>query len=54
MIMSNVWGYDFDPGTKILDVHISHLRDKIFGACGIRLIHTVRGCGYVFRNDEEA
>jgi two-component system OmpR family response regulator len=53
MIMSNVWGYDFDPGTKILDVHISHLRDKIFGACGIRLIHTVRRCGYVFGKDEE-
>jgi two-component system OmpR family response regulator len=53
MIMSSVWGYDFDPGTKILDVHISHLRDKIYGACGTRLIHTVRGCGYVFRNDEE-
>lgn len=53
MIMSSVWGYDFDPGTKVLDVHISHLRDKIYGACGARLIHTVRGCGYVFRKDEE-
>ncbi len=53
MIMSSVWGYDFDPGTKILDVHISHLRDKIYGACGARLIHTVRRCGYVFRKDEE-
>ena len=54
MIMSHVWGYDFDPGTKIIDVHISYLRDKIYGACGARLIHTIRGCGYVFRKNEEA
>lgn len=54
MIMSSVWGYDFDPGTNVLDVHISHLREKIYGACGSRLIHTVRGCGYVFRKNEEA
>jgi two-component system OmpR family response regulator len=52
MIMSRVWGYDFEPGTKILDVHISHLRDKIYGTCGARLIHTVRGCGYVFKEDQ--
>ena len=51
MIMSIVWGYDFDPGTKILDVHISHLRDKIYGACGARLIHTIRGSGYVFKEE---
>ena len=54
MIMSHVWGYDFDPGTKIIDVHISYLRDKIYGACGARLIQTIRGSGYVFRKNEEA
>ncbi len=53
MIMSEVWGYNFDPGTKIIDVHISYLRDKIYRACGARLIHTVRRLGYVFRKDEE-
>ena len=54
MIMSEVWGYDFDPGTKIIDVHISYLRDKIYSAFGARLIHTIRGSGYVFRENEEA
>ena len=53
MIMSHVWGYDFDPGTKIIDVHISYLRDNIYGACGARLIHTIRGRGYVLRENEE-
>ncbi len=54
MIMSEVWGYDFDPGTKIIDVHISHLRDKIHGACGLRLIQTVKRFGYVFKKDEKS
>ena len=54
MMMSHVWGYDLDPGTKIIDVHISYLRDKIYGTCDARLIHTIRGSGYVFRKNEEA
>ncbi|EPR43092.1 two component transcriptional regulator, winged helix family [Desulfovibrio sp. X2] len=51
MIMKNVWGYEFDPGTKVLDVHVSQLRDKLDSGHDGKLIHTVRGCGYVFKQD---
>ena len=49
MIFESVWGYHFDPGTNVIDVHIARLRRKVDGG-GPPLIHTVRGCGYVIRN----
>jgi heavy metal response regulator len=49
MILSHVWEYNFDPQTNIVDVLVSRLRDKIDRPFETRLIHTVRGVGYVLR-----
>jgi len=49
LITEYAWGYHFDPGTNIVDVVINHLRKKIDTAGAVKLIHTVRGVGYVVR-----
>jgi two-component system OmpR family response regulator len=46
MIFESVWGYHFDPGTNVIDVHIARLRRKVDAGGGPTLIRTVRGCGY--------
>ncbi|MEO8779566.1 MAG: response regulator transcription factor [Rhodanobacter sp.] len=46
MIFETVWGFHFDPGTNLIDVHIGRLRRKIDVAGHVPLIHTVRGTGY--------
>jgi two-component system OmpR family response regulator len=51
MILSQVWGYSFDPGTNVVDVLVSRLRDKVDEGFATRLIHTVRGAGYVLKLD---
>ena len=45
-LLSNVWGYSFEPGTKIVDVYIRYLRTKVDEGEERPLIHTVRGFGY--------
>ena len=49
LITEYAWGYNFDPGTNIVDVVINRLRKKIDLADSDHLIHTVRGVGYVLR-----
>ena len=49
MILSHVWEYSFDPQTNIVDVLVSRLRDKIDRPFETKLLHTVRGVGYVLR-----
>jgi heavy metal response regulator len=49
MILSHVWEYNFDPQTNIVDVLVSRLRDKVDRPFATKLIHTVRGVGYVLR-----
>lgn len=49
MILSHVWGYSFDPGTNVVDVLVSRLRDKVDEGFETKLIHTVRGAGYVIK-----
>jgi two-component system, OmpR family, response regulator len=49
MILSHVWEYSFDPQTNIVDVLVSRLRDKVDRRFDTKLIHTVRGVGYVLR-----
>ncbi|HZS60702.1 MAG TPA: response regulator transcription factor [Gemmatimonadaceae bacterium] len=49
LITEYAWGYHFDPGTNIVDVVINHLRKKIDAGHDRKLIHTVRGVGYVVR-----
>jgi two-component system OmpR family response regulator len=47
MLFESVWGYHFDPGTNIIDVHIGRLRRKVDVPSLPPLIHTVRGVGYM-------
>jgi two-component system, OmpR family, response regulator len=49
MILSHVWDYNFDPQTNVVDVLVSRLRDKIDRPFEQKLLHTVRGVGYVLR-----
>jgi len=53
MLAENVWGLDFDPETNIVDVYVGYLRRKIDREGEPRLLHTVRGAGYVLRADGE-
>ena len=52
MILSHVWEYTFDPQTNIVDVLVSRLREKLDKPFGKKLLHTVRGVGYVLRGAE--
>lgn len=49
MLLEQVWDYNFDPQTNVIDVHISRLRRKIDRDFPRPLLHTVRGAGYVLR-----
>lgn len=49
MILEQVWGYNFDTSSNIIDVHINHLRRKVDGDFPVKLIHTVKGVGYVLK-----
>ncbi len=49
MLLEAVWDYNFDPGTNVIDVHISRLRQKIDKGAGQPLLHTVRGAGYMLK-----
>ena len=48
-IIENVWGYNFDPGSNVVDVHIKFLREKIDSDTEKKLIHTIRGAGYILK-----
>ncbi len=50
-LMENVWDFDFDGGTNTVDVYIRFLRGKLDEAFDIKLIHTVRGVGYVIKDE---
>lgn len=49
MILEKVWDYDFDPGTNLVDVYVRRLREKIDANFEPKLLHTVRGSGYVLK-----
>lgn len=51
-LLENAWGYEYAGETNVVDVYIRYLRQKIDDAFGVKLIHTVRGAGYVFRDAE--
>jgi DNA-binding response OmpR family regulator len=50
MISEKVWDYHFDTSTNIIDVHVSHLRNKIDKEFEPKLLHTVKGVGYVLED----
>ena len=47
MMLEGVWEYHFDPGTNVVDVHVSRLRRKIDDGFATPLVHTIRGAGYM-------
>jgi len=54
LITEYAWGYHFDPGTNIVDVVINHLRKKVDAGQLKRLITTVRGVGYMIKDDGDS
>ena len=52
-ITEHVWDYDFDSGTNVIDVYVNYLRKKIDAGHEPKLLHTVRGAGYVLREIHE-
>ena len=51
-ISHHIWNYDYEGGSNVVDVYIRYLRKKIDDGHAIKLIHTVRGAGYVLRVEE--
>ena len=52
-LLENVWGYDFDSTSNVLEVYMNFLRKKIDHGFSQKLLHTVRGVGYVMREEQE-
>jgi two-component system, OmpR family, response regulator len=53
MIMEHVWDYHFDPQTNVVEARICHLRDKVDRGFDKKLIHTIRGVGYVLEDRDK-
>ena len=53
-LLDKVWGYSYAGDTNVVDVYIRYLRCKLDDPFHVKLIHTVRGVGYLFRLEEEA
>jgi heavy metal response regulator len=51
IISEHIWNYNFDTGTNVVDVYINHLRSKIDDGHSKKLLHTVRGVGYVLKDN---
>lgn len=51
-ILDKVWGYDYLGDTNVVDVYVRYLRSKLDDKYNIKLIHTVRGVGYLFKNED--
>lgn len=51
-IEDNVWNYDYEGGTNVVDVYITYLRKKIDEGYSTKLIHTVRGIGYIMKEEK--
>jgi len=52
MLLEAVWDYNFDPMTNVIDVHINHLRNKIDRDFTPKLLHTIKGVGYVLKTKD--
>jgi DNA-binding response OmpR family regulator len=50
-ISEKVWDLNFDTGTNIIEVYVSYLRNKIDKDFSVKLIHTKKGIGYIFREE---
>ena len=47
----HIWNYDYSGGSNVIDVYIRYLRKKVDADSGCKLIHTIRGAGYVLRQN---
>jgi two-component system OmpR family response regulator len=54
MLLEGVWDLQFDPQTNLIDVHMSRLRQAVDRGFSRQLIHTVRGAGYVIRDEDKS
>ena len=52
-IEQHIWNYDYEGGTNVIDVYIRYLRKKIDDGYEPKLIHTIRGIGYVLKVENE-
>lgn len=52
-IIEHIWEITFDTGTNVLDVYMTRLRKKMDDDYDVKLIHTIRGVGYILKDDEE-
>ena len=50
-IQQHIWNYDYEGGSNVVDVYIRYLRKKLDDGFSKKLIHTVRGAGYVLREE---
>lgn len=53
-LLARVWGYDFDPGTSVVEVHLANLRRKLEAGGHERVVRTVRGEGFRLASTEES
>jgi two-component system OmpR family response regulator len=51
MLLEHVWDYHFDPQTNVIDVHVSRLRSKIEKDFSRPLLKTIRGAGYMIKDE---
>ncbi len=51
-LLEQVWGYEYLGETNVVDVYVRYLRSKIDDVYGCHIVHTVRGVGYVIKNEE--
>jgi two-component system response regulator MprA len=51
MLAQHVWGLDFDSESNVVDVYVGYLRRRIEGSGERKLLHTVRGAGYVLKDE---
>ena len=54
IIMERVWGYDFEGESNVLEVYVGYLRNKLEAGGEPRILHTIRGAGYVLREKPDA
>jgi DNA-binding response OmpR family regulator len=51
-LLEKIWGFSFDPGSNLVDVHVANLRRRLTKFGGRQLIHTIRGVGYMMHHEE--
>jgi two-component system OmpR family response regulator len=52
MILEHIWGYNFDPGSNVVETRVCKLREKVEREFDKKLIHTIKGVGYVLRENQ--